>query len=85
MLLALIKLKLRITTNAFDTEIQHLIDAALDNMHTLNINTEKQEPIVIAAIGLFVKAHFGDNPNADRYLQEFERMITKLSIDSENA
>ena len=55
-----VKLALRIKTDAFDSEIQDLIDAALADLKLAGIIKEDQEdPLIIRAVVTYCRANFG--------------------------
>lgn len=62
-----VRLALRITTTAFDSELEDLIDAALADLGIAGV-TERSEtdPLVIRAVTTYCKAHFG-SPEANDY------------------
>lgn len=83
-LLTKVKLALRITTTAFDTEITDIILAALDDLgiagviHGVTTTSTTFEPLVIRAVTTYAKLHFGDIDTA-----EYDRL--KLSYDEQKA
>ena len=82
-----VKLALRITSSAFDTEINDLISAAQDDLKRIGVDPAKVDadniPLVKRAIVTYCKAHFGyDNPEADRFLSSYDMMRQELSLSS---
>ena len=83
-LLAKVKLALRITTNAFDTEITDLINAALKDLgiagviHGVTTTSTTFDALVIRAVITYCKVHFGDIDSA-----EYDRL--KASYDEQKA
>lgn len=75
-----VKLALRITTTAFDTEIQDLILAAFDDLKVAGVvittGTEQTDPLIIRAVTTYCKANFGEP-------DEYERL--KVSYDEQKA
>lgn len=87
MLIDGIKTTLRISSNALDSEIQDLIDAARQDLILAGISSTKVlvesdiDPLVKRAITLYVKANFGiDNPDADRLQLSYESLKSHLSL-----
>ena len=55
-----VKLALRIKTDAFDSEIQDLIDAALDDLGLAGVvSADDTDPLIIRAVITYCKANFG--------------------------
>lgn len=90
-----IKTSLRVTSNAFDSEVRGLIDAARFDMERagvdptmLALNPSDQDlsnEFVKQAIRCYAKAHFGyDNPEADRFDDSYRRIVCDLMNSSHN-
>lgn len=68
----------RTSSEAFDDEIQMLIDAALADMRRVGINPtlleeETLHPLAKTAIAMYVKANYGyDNDEAERFADAYE-------------
>ena len=80
-MLAKIKLALRISTNAFDTEIQTLIDAAISEMHGLGVTAataDTTDPQIISAVVAYAKWQFGNNEDADRWRDIYHIKLGQL-------
>lgn len=87
------KTALRITTDAFDAEVQMLIGAALGDMERVGINPallepveeDLENPLVKTAVFAYCKAGFGyDNPEATRFDGSYRRIVCDLMNSSEN-
>jgi len=80
-----VKIALRITNTAFDTEILNLIEAArydliLAGVTTLKANDDT-DPLIKRAIVAYCKTNFGfDNPDADRLLKSYEMLKMHLAL-----
>lgn len=80
-----VKLALRISTNAFDTELQTLIDAAADEMKGLGVvvsTASSQDPQIISAIIAYCKWLFGNNEDADRWRDIYHIKLGQLKTMS---
>lgn len=76
-----VKLALRRTDTAFDTEIQLLIDACLDELSGLGIydgSWMQDDPQIVITVIAYCKWRFGENDVADRWEKIYYDMITKL-------
>ena len=73
-----VKLALRVTTDAFDSEISDLIDAACADLGIVGVNAAQMtsDPLVIRAVTTYCKVHFGAPDEYDRL---------KASYDEQNA
>lgn len=82
-LLQKIKLSLRITTTAFDSEITDLISAAVADLQLAGINgdtvvTDTTDPLVIQAIVAYCKWRFGEPENASQMKELYELQKAQL-------
>lgn len=83
-MLDIVKLALRITTTAFDSELQGLINAALEEMTGLGvvITTESDgQPAslqVQTAVIAYCKWLFGNNADADRWRDIYHTKLAQL-------
>jgi uncharacterized phage protein (predicted DNA packaging) len=80
-----VKLSLRITTTAFDVEVQDLIEAARMDLQQSGVSALKvvddTDPLIKRAITLYCKAFFGyDNPDADRLRDSYVMLKQHLSL-----
>jgi len=74
-----VKLALRITTDAFDSEINDLIDAAAMDLGIAGvINTDQTDPLVIRAITTYCRVHFGQPDDFDRLKASYDEQKAQL-------
>lgn len=76
-----IKLALRISTNAFDSEIQNLIDAAILEMNKLGVTAstdDTTDPQIVSAVVAYCKWLFGNNEDADRWRDIYHVKLSQL-------
>lgn len=77
-----VKTALRITTDAYNDEIQTLITAAGAELSANGVdicNTEFDELITVAVIN-YCKAYFGKDPNTERYLKAYDNIKLYLML-----
>ena len=83
-----VKLALRISNVAYDSEVQDLIDAAKMDMELVGIVTTSivdTDILIKRAIITYVKAHFGlGNPDAEKLQQSYEMIRNHLSQNMEH-
>ena len=87
-LLAKVKLALRITTNAFDSELNGLIDSCIADLRIAGISTETigteylQNSMVVLAVTTFCKINFGkiDGAEYDRLKASYDEQKKQLSM-----
>ena len=82
-MLDIVKKALRITTDAFDDEIQLLIDACLEEMAGLGVVVITDEGLpasvqVQSAIIAYCKWLFGNNEDADRWRDIYHTKLGQL-------
>lgn len=88
-LLADVRLALRITSTAFDSEIEGVIAAAkadliISGVATAAVNAADPDPLVKSAIIVYAKAQFGlDNADSEKYMQSFLSLETALALSAE--
>ncbi|MDF2985730.1 MAG: putative phage packaging-like protein [Eubacterium sp.] len=70
--------RLRITTTSLDSDIQQLIDEALDDIKRIGIDTSTVTPLTEGAVLCYVKANFGNNPDRDKLMESYNMYLTKL-------
>lgn len=79
-----VKVSLRVTSSAFDTEVQMLIDAAIADMGRVGVDeallsTTTPGDLVNVAIHCYAKANFGyDNPEAGRFNEMYRQTVCDL-------
>lgn len=79
-----VKLALRITTNAFDSELNDLIEAAYDDMGIAGIiNTENETPLIIRAVITYCRCNFGQPDDYDRLKESYDEQKKQLSMTSD--
>ncbi len=81
-----VKLALRITTDAFDSELNDLIEAAYDDLGIAGITSvESDDPLIIRAVTTYCKLNFGSIEDAkiyDRMKAAYDEQKAQLSMDS---
>lgn len=84
MLLEDVKVALRVSNNAFDEEVQDLIESARLDLIQSGVDSEiaeSDDPLIKRAIIYYAKANFGlDNPNAERFQESFNLLKRHLSL-----
>lgn len=88
-LLDKVKLALRVTTNAFDTELRGLIEAAKLDLNVAGVECYFErgtDPLLIRAVITYCKLYFGEPDRAeiwDRLKASYDEQKTQLSMASE--
>lgn len=78
-MLTIVKLALRITGNAFDDEINQLIDAAKLDLGIAGVELPAQmDAVVKTAIITYVKLHFGEPDEYDRLKASYDEQKAQL-------
>lgn len=87
-----VKIALRVSSSAYDDEIEMLIDAAIADLYLAGISEDKlpepeedpTDPLIKRAIVTYCKAHFGyDNPEAERFEKAYNAIKLHLMLSSE--
>ena len=82
-----VKLALRITSSAFDPEVQDLIDVAKADLQLSGVHPnrlDEGDPLIRRAIITYAKANFGyDNPEAERFQRSYDMLKAHLTLSQE--
>ena len=78
-LLSLVKMALRIKTDAFDTELTGLINAALLDLGVAGVNPEELDELVNRAIITYCKMSFGLPEDYDRLKASYDEQKAQMS------
>lgn len=80
-MLDLVKVALRITSNAFDTELNMLIDAAQIDLGIAGVVVPAElDTICKQAIITYCKVHFGDPENYEDLKASYDEQKAQLSM-----
>lgn len=79
-LLTKAKVALRITTDAFNEEIEDLIKAAYEDLGTRGVLTQEQaeSPLLVRAVMTYVRYHFGDPENPEKLKASYDEQKGQL-------
>ncbi|WP_297634760.1 head-tail connector protein [uncultured Clostridium sp.] len=82
MLLDKIKMRLRISHNKLDIEINDLIEAAKLDLKISGVNKIiEHDPLIIQAIKVYCKANFElDNKDSEKYLKSYNLLKEHLAL-----
>ena len=74
-----IKLALRITTTAFDSELNDLIAAALADLGLAGVTTlTETDPLIIRAVTTYCRVNFGQPDDYDRLKASYDEQKAQL-------
>lgn len=75
-----VKLAMRpaIKTNAYDSEIQDLINAAKADLKRLGIQGDDADPLIRQAIKTYCRLHFGTPEDAEKLERSYATQIGQL-------
>lgn len=80
-MLELVKLALRITTDAFDTELELLIAAAQTDLGIAGVTLPAElDPICQRAVITYCKMNFGEPDEYDRLKASYDEQKAQLSM-----
>lgn len=80
-ILASVKLALRVTTNAFDSELNDLIEAAQADLGIAGItNTDTADALIRLAVTTYCRMHFGQPDEYDRLKKSYDEQKAQLSM-----
>lgn len=81
-----VKLSMRIVTDAFDDELNDLIDGALRDLEIGGVITSQSEcgdVLLLRAIITFCKMNFGESDAYDRYKASYDEQKAQLQMSSD--
>lgn len=82
--LDVMKLSLRIKSDAYDIEVQDLIDACLIDLNIAGVDTvDPDDALTMQAIKIYCKANFGYDEQADRFRAAYESLKTVMALARE--
>lgn len=79
-MLQAVKLALRIKSNAYDSDIQDLIDAAVADIGIIGVDAQAlaDDPLVMQAIKTYVRLNFGSPSDYDRLERSYKEQKAQL-------
>jgi hypothetical protein len=79
-MLAKVKLALRVATDAFDTEITDLINAACGDLGIVGVTAESTttDPLLTRAIITYCRLHFGQPDDYDKLKASYDEQKAQL-------
>lgn len=81
MILDAVKLALRVTTDAFDTELEDLIEAARVDLRLAGIvNLDPDDPLVRRAIITYCRLNFGQPDDFDRLKASYDEQKRQMGM-----
>ena len=76
-----VKTALRISTNAYDTEITDLVKAAVDDMSLAGITNDSQtDALVLRAIVTYCRLNFGQPDDYDRLKASYDEQKAQMGM-----
>lgn len=80
-MLAAVKLAMGITVNAYDSEINDLIKAALYDLDIAGVDSTLQyDPLILQAVKTYVRAHFRSPADYDRLKAAYDEQKAQLKV-----
>lgn len=85
MMLQKIKDALRVSGSALDIEIQDLIEAAQADLRLSGITKNEDDPLILRAITIYCKAHFGyeEPAQAELFMKSYNALKVHLALSRE--
>lgn len=78
-----VKLALRVSTNAFDTEITDLINAAVYDMGIAGVtNNDTTDPLVKRAVITYCRLNFGQPDDFERLKASYDEQKAQMGMAS---
>lgn len=78
-----LKQALRITTDAFDTQLTNLMSAALADLGIAGVDGTQaviSDPLTRVAVHTYVQIHFGDPDNVDALVRSYHNQKAQLGM-----
>ena len=77
-MLQLCKTSMRVTTDAYDSEITEYIEAALGDLGIAGVITESVENLILKAVMTYVRMSFGNPSNYDDLKASYDEQKAQL-------
>lgn len=78
-----VRLAMRITTTAFDAELDSLVDAALGDLKIAGVDSELiTDPLVVRAVITYCRCHFGNPPDYERLKAAYDEQKAQLQTST---
>lgn len=79
-MLSIVKLAMRLTTNAYDNEIERLIQAACGDLGIVDIiaSADETDPLLQRAIITYCRLHFGTPEDYDKLKASYDEQKAQL-------
>lgn len=83
-----VKISLRVTTNAYDSEINDLIDSAKKDlqiagiMESVTVSTADMNKAVVTAIKTYCKMNFGNPQNHENLKKSYDEQKAQMSMST---
>lgn len=77
-LLNAVKIALRITVDAYDTEITALINAALADLGIVGIEKSYTDALIVQAVKTYVRMNFGSPSDYDRLKRAYDEQKAQM-------
>lgn len=78
----------RVSTDAFDDELNTLINSARADMARVGVREDyikAEDALVTTAIGCYCKARFGmDNADSEKYFKSYQQMVADMLNSKQN-
>lgn len=76
---------LRLSSTSFDAdELVPLVDACRTDLSISGVkNTDPDNPLVLQAIILYCKSHFGFNPDSDKFEKAYSALKNSMALSSD--
>jgi hypothetical protein len=78
-----VKLALRITTSAFDSEINGLLAACEADLAIAGVAWDESDALINRACILYCKAHFGYNEESEKFFRAYEFLKGALCLSGD--
>lgn len=76
-----VKMALRVSTDAFDSEISNLIDAALLDLGVAGVTKDDAtDALVLMAVKTYCRLHFGQPEDFDRLKASYDEQKAQMSM-----
>lgn len=72
-----------ISTSAFDTELDILIDACREELRLAGVESSDSSPLFVQANIFYCKAYFRNDDRSERYQKAFEKVRDAMSLSGE--
>lgn len=78
-----LKKRLRVSTDTLNEEIEDLVNSCKKDLELSGVYGDESDPLYYQAIVLYLKAHFGNNDQSEKFEQAYLSLEIAMSLSGD--